>query len=202
MRQTTRTSSMARAGAICAALAIVLSTGACRTSLRPGAAIAPLTSADEAGAREQLRSRLASFRGARSLMQIRATHDGRTESFRAQLAVHDAQRMEFTAYTPVGTTALKMTATGAQVTFDPQPPEGSLGFFRSSLTPAELGLLLLGIPPREDAQYVFAPAGLSEATIDDARFTFEPPAFPAKRVTIERAGSRVVIEHLEVVAAQ
>lgn len=197
-----RTSSMARAGAICVALAIMLFSGACRTSLPPGEAIAPLTSADADAAREQLRARRAAFRGARSLMQIHATHDGRTESFRAQLAVHDLRRMELIAYTPVGTTALRMTADGDRVTFDPQPPEGALAFFRSSLTSAELGLLLLGIPPRDELAYVFAAEGLQEATVDDARFTFTPPSFPAKQVTIERAGSRIVIEHLEVVSSR
>ena len=58
----------------------------------------------------QLRARRANFAGLRSLMRVRATTNGKTQSFRAQLAVQDGRRMELIAYTPVGTTALTLKA--------------------------------------------------------------------------------------------
>jgi hypothetical protein len=42
----------------------------------------------------------------RSLMRVRATTNGKTQSFRAALRC-DERRMELIAYTPVGTTALR-----------------------------------------------------------------------------------------------
>ena len=96
---------------------------------------------------QQLRARRASFNGMRSLMRIRATVNGKTQSFRAQLAVHDAQRMELTAYTPVGTTAMTKKADGHRITTDPPAAPESFGFLREAgLTPAETAMLLLGLP--------------------------------------------------------
>ena len=182
-----------------AALFAVLS---CRTALPPGRPLTPLTATDAATAQTQLRERRASFAGARSLMRIRATHDGRTDSFRGQLIVHDARRMELIAYTPIGTTALHMTADGDRVTSEPDVPQSALSIFRGGLQPAELAMLLLGIPPNDGVQSVYAAEGLREATVGDMHFTFDPPAFPAKQVTVERVSDRVVIEHLEIVTAK
>jgi len=54
----------------------------------------------------------------RELMRVRATHGERTESFKAQLLVEPkANRVELTAYTPLGTSAATLYADGDQVTF-------------------------------------------------------------------------------------
>jgi hypothetical protein len=148
----------------------------------------------------ELRARRADFRGLRSLMRVRATTNGKTQSFRAQLAVHDAQRMELIAYTPVGTTALKLKANGNAVVSDPEVAPESFAFLRSAgLTPAETAMLIAGLPPRDDLQYDVDAAGLRRASIGDVVATFDPPAYPAKRVIVTRGDDRVEIEHLEVV---
>jgi Protein of unknown function (DUF3261) len=173
----------------------------CRTGRPSGAAIAPLTAMTAEETLSQLRARRASFRGMKSLMRVRATTKGKTQSFRAQLAVHDARRMELIAYTPVGTTALTLTANGENVTSDPPVAPESFAFLRNAgLTPAETAMLILGLPPREDVPVRAAAGGLAEASAGGVTVTFDPPSFPAKRVVITRGEDRVEIEHLEVVS--
>jgi hypothetical protein len=179
------------------ALALLVS---CSTGRPAGAPLAPLTSttADEAAA--QLRAQRETFRETRSLMRVRATTNGKTQSFRAQLVVHDPRRMELTAYTPVGTTALKLRANGDDIISDPAVAPESFAFLRSAgLTPAETAMLILGIPPREGPRYDIDAAGLRSAAFADVVVTFDPPSFPAKHVVVTRGGDRVEIEHLEVV---
>lgn len=136
----------------------------------------------------------------RSLMRVRATTNGRTQSFRAQLAVHDERRMELIAYTPVGTTALKMTADGDRITTDPEVAPASFDFLRGAgLTPAETAMLLLGLPPRDDVQMDAAPAGLASASAGGIRVVYAPPAFPARSVVVTRGDDRIEIVHEEVV---
>jgi hypothetical protein len=118
--------------------------------------------------------------------------------------------MELIAYTPVGTTAATIRADGDQVTVT-DARTGSMiggnasdllrqyGFFTGGLTPAEMGMLLLGIPPRRDLAYEATAAGLSRATTGDVVVLFDPPAVPAKHVVIEHGDDRLEIDHLEVV---
>lgn len=187
--------------ALLAALAVTVALAACRTPRPAGTAITPMTATSVDAATRELRERRAAFRGMRSLMRVRATTNGRTQSFRAQLAVHDAQRMELVAYTPVGTTALTMRANGDDITSEPEVAPSAFAFLRAArLTPAETGMLLLGLPPRDDVQVVVAPGGLATATAGEIVVTFDPPAFPAKNVVITRGADRVEIEHLEVVS--
>lgn len=179
---------------------LLVSLTACRSARPSGSPVAPLnaTSAEDAAA--QLRQRRADFRGMKSLMQVRATTGGKTQSFRAQLIVRDAQRMELIAYTPVGTTALKMQANGNQVTSDPAVPPESFEFLRSAgITPAETAMLILGLPPREDVPVTMAAGGIANATAGGISADFDPPAFPARRVVITRGADRIEIEHVEVV---
>lgn len=136
----------------------------------------------------------------RSLMRVRATVGGKTQSFRAQLAVHDARRMELTAYTPVGTTAMKMTADGDRITTDPAVAPASFEFLRNAgLTPAETAMLLLGLPPRDDVTVEAGPGGLASASAGGIRVVYDPPAFPAKSVVVTRGADRIEITHEEVV---
>lgn len=181
-------------------LVLIAVLAGCRTGRPAGVAVAPLTSATAEEAAQQLRERRASFPGARSLMRVRATTNGKTQSFRAQLDVRDAQRMELTAYTPVGTTALKLRANGNAVTSEPEVAPEAFHFLRAAgLTPAETAMLLLGLPPREDVQVEYAPGGIASANVGELAVTFEPPSFPAQRVIVTRGSDRVEIEHLEVV---
>jgi len=182
----------------------------CRTGRPDGVAIAPLTATTSEEAMQQLRARRATFDGLRTLMRVRATTKGKTQSFRAQLSILDAQRMELTAYTPVGTTALTLESNGDEVSVQNRVEnsewEGnandlarSFGFFGAGLTPAEMAMLIAGIPPRDDVQYEVDPAGLRRASFGDVVVVFDPPAFPAKHVVITRGEDRVEIEHLETV---
>lgn len=156
----------------------------------------------------QLRERRAAFRGAKSLMRVRATTNGKTQSFRAQLSVQDADSMELIAYTPVGTTAAIIRVDDGRVSVDNKiegtQTQGTMaqifGFLGTALPPGEMAMLLLGLPPREGIAYEVTPAGLSGATIGNITATFTPPAFPAKQVVVSRGADRIEIEHLEVVS--
>lgn len=183
-----------------AAIALLLFV-ACRSTRPSGSPVAPLTATTVEETTAQLRERRTAFTGMKSLMRVRATTNEKTQSFRAQLIVHDARRMELIAYTPVGTTALRMKADGDRVTSDPQVPPESFAFLRNAgLTPAETAMLILGLPPRDDVAVTVAPGGLANASAGGVTATFDPPAFPARRVTITRGNDRVEIEHLEVVS--
>ena len=188
---------MTRRLALLALLAVV----ACRTTRPAGSPILPLTATTPAEAIQQLRERRAAFKGARSMMRIRATQRGNTQSFRAQLLVHDAQRMELIAYSPVGTAAFTLKAEGDRITTNPPIPPSSYAFLSAAgITPAETAMLLIGLPPREGLDVVVQPAGLESASSNGVVVTFEPPAFPAKRVIVTRGNDRVEIEHQEVVS--
>ena len=182
------------------ALILVFALVACRTGRPDGEPVAPLVAATPEAAEEELRARRASFRGMRSLMRVRATTNGKTQSFRAQLAVHDARRMELVAYTPVGTTALKLKANGDDVVSDPVVAPEAFAFLRETgLTPAETGMLLLGLPPNADVRLDFAATGIVSASAGRLTAQFDPPSFPAKRVVVTAGDDRIEIEHVEVV---
>ena len=192
---TGRRSTLILAAAIFAAAFV-----SCRSTRPQGAPVPSLVATSAEDAAGQLRALREGFTGMRSLMRIRATTNGNTQSFRAQLAVHDAKRMELIAYTPVGTTALTLRADGDVVTTDPAVPPESFAFLRNAgLTPAETAMLLLGLPPRDDLQMEVTAGGLASATAGGVSVTFDPPAFPARRVVVTRGEDRVEIEHLEVV---
>lgn len=172
----------------------------CRTARPVGAPVAPLTSASIAEAQQQLAQQRANFRGMRSLMRVRATVKGKTQSFRAQLHAIDAQRMELIAYTPVGTTAMTMKADGNRITTDPAVAPDAFNFLRDAgLTPAETAMLLLGIPPRDDVQVEVAATGLVSASAGGMTARFDPPSFPASHVVITSGEDRIEITHDEVV---
>ena len=177
----------------------------CRSAHVSGPAVVPLQTA---ATLEELFARADSFGGARSIAQVRVTTGGETRSFRAQLIVANRQHMQLIAYTPVGTTAATITADGDHVTvvdaLHGSTIEGSAermlapyGFFTGGLTPAEMGMLLLGYPPRHEMTYQTTAAGLSRATTGDIVVTFDPPAFPARHVVIEHGSDRVEVDHLE-----
>jgi hypothetical protein len=188
---------------------IVFSLAACRTAHVAGPAVPPLAQSESP--LESLHARAASFPGARSIMNVRVTAGGQTRSFRAQLAVEDRDHMQLIAYTPVGTTAATITGDGERVTVadarsgstmqgDATEMLARYGFYTGGLTPAEMGMLLLGYPPRRDLKYDATPNGLSRAEAGDVVVKFDPPSLPAVRVTVEHGSDRVEIEHLEIAA--
>ncbi len=142
-------------------------------------------------------------------MSVRVTTGGETRSFRAQLVVENHDSMQLIAYTPVGTTAATIRATGDRVSVTDarsgSTTEGNAsdmlrryGFYTGGLTPAEMGMLLLGYPPRRDLRYEVTPNGLSRAEADDVVVTFDPPSLPAHGVKVVHGTDRVEIEHLEI----
>ncbi|HEV8660714.1 MAG TPA: DUF3261 domain-containing protein [Thermoanaerobaculia bacterium] len=182
---------------------------ACRTAHVSGPAVAPLPLTE--APLEALFARADAFPGARSIMKVRATTGGETRSFRAQLIVENRQHMELIAYTPVGTTAATIRAEGEQVTVTDSRTGSTTagnasdllrqyGFFIGGLTPAEMGILLLGYPPRRDLTYEATATGLSRATVADVVVTFDPPSLPAQHVVVLHGADRVDIDHLEVAA--
>lgn len=196
--------------ALAALLAAALLAGSCRTARPTGSPLVPLRAASAAEAEAELRARRASFGGFASLLRVRATTAGKTQSFRATLRVDDATTMSLTAFTPVGTTALVITAVGDQVRVDNRIEdrlwEGSadelgrsMGLFGTPLLPAEMAMLLTGLPPRDGLDLQLTASGVARATVGDVNVTFHPPAYPARNVLITRGADRIEIEHVEVV---
>jgi hypothetical protein len=206
---------------------------ACRSARPAGneAPVTPVAAPSIPAAIAELQTRRTHFTGERSLMRLRATTAGGTQSFRAQLQVDAAERMQLTAYTPIGTTAMTLFADGDRVVFlnalDQTAWQGSaaefargFGFF-GSLKPAELAMLLLGLPARRgtDARmmtdttfgivpgmlYDMTPAGLARATIETDEdlvvVTYDPPAQPPQVVKVTHGNETLEVTHLEVVTS-
>ena len=181
---------------------------ACRTSRPAGeeTLVAPLTSTSPADAARQLTARRAQFTGERSLLRIRATNGDRSQSFRAQLQIDAGGRMLLTAYTPIGTTAIRLYADNAEVVFINDLEDtwwhGSAADFASSFgffgrtPPYAMALLIAGLPS-EGITADYAASGLSRASVGDVVVTFEPPSYPPQHVTIVRGAQKLEIETLE-----
>jgi len=189
-------------------LALATLLAGCRTTRPAGeeTPVAPLTSTSPADAARQLTARRAQLTGERSLLRIRATNGDRSQSFRAQLQIDNSNRMLLTAYTPLGTTAIRLYADASEVTFI-NDLEGtwwhgpaadfanSFGFFGTT-SPYSMSLLIAGLPA-EGPTYDYAAAGLSRANVGDVVVTYDPPSYPPKHVTIARGGQKLEIETLE-----
>jgi hypothetical protein len=180
----------------------------CRTSRPAGeeTPVAPLTSTSPADAARQLTARRAQLTGERSLLRIRATNGDRSQSFRAQLQIDASGRMLLTAYTPIGTTAIRLYADNTEVLFINDLEDTwwhgsaadfarSFGFFGST-PPYAMALLIAGFPS-EGIATDYAASGLSRATVGDVAVTFEPPSYPPQHVTIVRGAQKLEIETLE-----
>jgi hypothetical protein len=126
----------------------------------------------------------------RSLMRVRATTGERTQSFRAQLLASPAA-MLLTAYTPLGTSAIRLYASGDRVVFlndaestswtgTPAEFATSFGFFGDA-TPVAMAELILG----------------RRTTFPGVTITYDPAAFPPKHVTVTHGSQRLEIDHLE-----
>lgn len=194
------------AAAALAALLFVAVNG-CRSARPAGeeTPFAPIAAATCDEELAKLRSAAASLQGARSLMRIRATNGEKVQTFRAQLQV-SRDAMLLSAYTPLGTSAMRLYARGGRVVFlndvDSTWWEGSardfgpsFGFFGNA-APASVALLMFGLPD-PNAALECAGSGVARATLGDLALTYDPPAFPPKRVTVARGAQRLEIEHLE-----
>ena len=184
------------------AVAFVLS---CRTSMQHGVPVAPVRAASADTAMTELRGRMERFSGLRSLMRLRITSGGKTQSFRAQLVVPTRDEMELIIYTPVGTTAATFRAKGDVISNDvPADVSQAVTSWLSmaGAAPADTALLILGLPAVATAVYDATPNGLRSAAVADATITFDPPRFPPARVVIRRAGDAVEIDHQETVQIQ
>jgi hypothetical protein len=190
-------------------LALAALLAGCRTTRPAGeeTAIVPLTSTSPLDAARQLAARRAQLTGQRSLLRIRATSGDRSQSFRAQLQIDSANRMLLSAYTPLGTTAIRLYADQSEVTFindlegtwwhgTPSDFAGGFGFFGTS-SPYSMALLIAGLPGDGSITYDYAAAGLARANIGDVAVTYEPPSYPPKHVTIARGAQKLEIETLE-----
>jgi hypothetical protein len=188
-------------------LALATLLASCRTTRPAGeeTPVAPLTSTSPADAARQLTARRAQLTGERSLLRIRATNGDRSQSFRAQLQIDNSNRMLLTAYTPLGTTAIRLYADASEVTFI-NDLEGtwwhgtaadfanSFGFFGAA-SPYSMSLLIAGLPA--EGLLTYANAGLSRANVGDVVVTYDPPSYPPKHVTIVRGAQKLEIETLE-----
>ena len=131
--------------ALCASLCALFFLAACRSASVNEAPLAPGQAID-------------TIRTIRALVRVRATNGAQTQSFRAQLLVEPAtQRVQLTAYTPVGTTAMTLFADGDRVTFLDhinrtawQGSAQSLDFFGGA-PPASWALAILGYPRNDVA---------------------------------------------------
>lgn len=195
---------MRRAIALLALIAVV---AGCRTARPAGeeTPLAPLTSTSAADAARQLTARRAQMTTERALLRMRATNAGRSLSFRAQLEADNRGHMLLTAYTPFGTNAMRLYASGDEVTFV-NDFEGtwwhggvaefarSFGFF-GSLPPSSMGLMMLGLPASgHDVAYDYATAGLKRASVGDVVVTYDPPSYPPQHVLVARPGQSLDIE--------
>ncbi len=200
-----------RAGRRMKGIALALIVLAACSSSHSGAPIAPVTAPSADAAMHELQARRAAFTGARSLLRVRAMANGKTTSFKAQLEADDHGRMRLTAYTPLNTPAITVFADGDRVLFldhghetvwrgDAREFAKSFGFFASALTPAQMALLILGLPPSDDVHYETAASGLARAEVGDVVVTFDPPSYPPRHVLVQRAAQRLEIEHLETAA--
>ena len=111
--------------------------------------------------------------------------------------------MLLTVYTPLNTTAARLYVDREQVIFlndfqstawrgKPSELVGSLSAFGNG----DLPLLLVGLPA-SGMNIAYWPAGIQSVQIGDATVSFQPPSYPPKVVSIDRAGTHVEIEHVD-----
>jgi hypothetical protein len=209
---------MPRRARVTVSLAITLAMtllGACRTALPPTVAIAPVKTASSSAALNELIARRQAFRGVRALARIRAIVGDRRQSFTAQLALDASGRMALIAYTPVGTQALELFASGETVTFVDHLHHSwwrgrssdfarSFGFFAPSLTLPRFAFLLLGLPVGADtitnvhdvACDATCSGNATEFNATDAPIAYRAVATGLAAATISTDGEPVVLRFM------
>jgi hypothetical protein len=194
------------AAAIIASLAAL---SACRTTRPAGREqpLQPLTVSSREAVIPELQRQMSSFHALRSLMRVHVTSGERSQSFRAQILVEpQTERMELTAYTPIGTEAMTIAADRDRVLFldhvhrtawqgSSAELARSIGFFDPQTLPAAWALDLFGFPAR--GEFVAGDAGLASGTVGDIGMGFDPPVFPPHRVTVTRGAETLEVTYLE-----
>jgi Protein of unknown function (DUF3261) len=196
--------------------AALLVAASCRTSQPPGIGehpIAALTSSTAEAALLALRAERAALGGARALLRVRVTtttpSGDEVQSFRATVDVH-GQHMELTAFTPLGTTAMSITADGDRVhVHDVMRGKDwngtaadlsrAIGIFPAGVPPAEMAWLLLGYPGNGGVDVVATPTGLSSATAGDLTVRYDPPSHPPQHAAVTGPKQQVDVTLTEVV---
>lgn len=206
-----------------AAFALVVLVASCASLRRP---VDTLSAATPAEAWAKLRDERASFAGARAFLTI-DPEGGRR--FDATMSVDGRGRFALEGLSPLGTTLFGIYADGDRVLFTNERErtwwEGSFaefvagtGLFRGVdlATPADLALLLLGLPLDAGAlegawarapsglRYRVERTGLAEVLTQGnaARVLYLPAAYPPVRVLIEAENSRLEIYHQEIVRGE
>jgi hypothetical protein len=194
-------------------LAACLVAAACRSTAPPATvgehAIAPLTSTNAEDALRALRAERNMLGGARALLHVRVTVGEDVQSFKASIDVH-GDHMELTAFTPLGTTAMSITADGDRVhvhdVLRGQDWNGTtadlsraIGIFPPGVPPAEMAWLLLGYPPRSGVEVTATPTGLSSATAGDLTVRYDPPVHPPQRAEVTSPKQKVEVTMTQVI---
>jgi hypothetical protein len=214
-------------------VAAALLAAACRTASPRGneTALAPIAAPSIAAAFSELQNRRTHFTGERTLMRIHATAGGGAQSFRGQLQVDSGGRMQLTAYTPIGTTAITLYSDGSHVVFlnaiEQTAWQGSAAEFARSfgffgpLSPSEMAMLLLGLPAQSGTTarmladttfgtapgmiYDVTPTGLARASIETDNdlviISYDPPVQPPRHVKVDHGREKLEIDQLETVAS-
>jgi len=192
------------------AVTLVALLASCRTSRPDGdeTPVSPLLATDAPSAQRELAERRAQLRTERSLVRIRATNGSQSQSFRAQLQVDGSGRMLLTAYTPLGTNAIRLYTAGDEVTFvndlegtwwhgSAGDFAGSFGFFGNT-SPHTIALLMIGLPGAgNNVLYQYGPSGIANATAGDVLVDFSPPIYPPKHVSVVHGAQKLEIETLQ-----
>jgi hypothetical protein len=196
-------------GRIVAALGLAVLFAGCRTT-RPAAEekpVVPLTATSATDAAQQLAERRAQLTSERILLRIRATSGERSQSFRGQLQLRGG-RMLLTAYTPLGTTAVRLYEAGDDVVFvndlehtwwhgSPSEFASAFGFFGTT-PPSVMAYLIAGLPPDEKTiMYDYTSAGIARATVACVLVTYQPASYPPQHITIVHGTEKLEIDTLE-----
>jgi outer membrane biogenesis lipoprotein LolB len=194
-------------------LVVAILATACRTARPPAPGehpIAPLTATSASEALRALREERAALGGARALLRVRVTTGQETQTFRAAVDVH-GDHMELTAFTPLGTTAMTVTADGDRVhvhdVINGKDWDGTaadlsraIGIFPAGVPPAEMAWLLLGYPANGgNVDVVATPSGLSSATAGNHTVRYDPPVHPPQHVEVTGPKQKVEVTVMEVI---
>jgi len=141
-------------------------------------------------------------------MRVKAPVMGSVQTFKAAIDV-EGDHMVLTAFTPLGTSAMSVTADGDKVHFhdtihrlDWDATTAQLAqmvpMFPPNVKPAEMAWILLGYPGNDAIEVTAAPAGLATAKTGTVTVTFDPPAHPPQHIVITNGAQTVDVMLLEV----
>jgi hypothetical protein len=194
-------------------LAAALVVAACATTHPPAIGEHPIlalttTSADDA--LHALRRERNALGGARALLRVRVTAGADVTTFKAAVDVH-GDHLELTAFTPLGTTAMTVTADGDRVhvhdVIQGRDWDGSVAdlsrtidIFPPGMPPAEMVWLLLGYPGQNrDVDVTATATGLSSATSGAYTIRYDPPVHPPQHAEVTSPKQKVDVTMMEVI---